>query len=181
LLFWGGTRLAAQETGEVRGRVLDDATGSPVAGARVSVAGTTAHVHANAAGKFALCAVPAGVVTVRAEGDAGSSTERQIAVTAGGVTHEDLALAQTGEPATVRLEPVNHLLVDQRPLLVVDGRRLGVMSYDGCRFAPRLPSADQIGSVEVVKASAAVARYGAEAADGAVVIVTRDRSGTAPR
>jgi hypothetical protein len=62
--------LAAQTDGAIAGRVHDDATGQPIAGARVEVAGTGLATESDSTGAFRLGAVRAGshVVEIRAVG-----------------------------------------------------------------------------------------------------------------
>jgi len=57
--------LLAQGTGKLVGRVVDAANGSPVAGARVAVAGTALSAITRVDGRFALSEVPAGRVILR--------------------------------------------------------------------------------------------------------------------
>ena len=54
------------QSGRIRGRVADDA-GRPLAGARVTVTGTTLAVEARGDGSFELAAVPVGSRTLRAQ------------------------------------------------------------------------------------------------------------------
>ncbi|HSM08767.1 MAG TPA: carboxypeptidase-like regulatory domain-containing protein, partial [Gemmatimonadota bacterium] len=66
-LFIASPVLAQQSTGKVQGRVVDEATGAPIAGASVTVAGTTVGNLTNDQGFYFLNEVPAGLQTVRAE------------------------------------------------------------------------------------------------------------------
>ena len=66
-LFIASPVLAQQSTGKVQGRVVDEATGAPIAGASVTVAGTTVGNLTNDQGFYFLNEVPAGLQTIRAE------------------------------------------------------------------------------------------------------------------
>jgi len=66
-LFIASPVLAQQSTGKVQGRVVDEATGAPIAGASVTVVGTTVGNLTNDQGFYFLNEVPAGLQTVRAE------------------------------------------------------------------------------------------------------------------
>ncbi len=59
--------FAQQSTGKVQGRVVDEATGAPIGGASVTVAGTTIGNLTNDQGYYFLNEVPAGLQTIRAE------------------------------------------------------------------------------------------------------------------
>jgi len=62
----GVTAAHAQQTGRVAGTVTDAATGQPLAGAQVSIAGTQIRAITNEQGSYALANVPAGTVQVQA-------------------------------------------------------------------------------------------------------------------
>jgi len=66
-LFVASPSFAQESTGKVQGRVVDEATGAPIAGASVTVAGTTIGNLTNNQGFYFLNEVPAGLQTVRAE------------------------------------------------------------------------------------------------------------------
>lgn len=88
---------AAQEAGRITGRVTSARTGEPVAGARVSVAGTQLSVQTAPDGRFTLPRVPAGSRDVRVErmGFAPKSVTG-VAVQAGRTAELDVGLeAQT--------------------------------------------------------------------------------------
>jgi hypothetical protein len=66
-LFIASPLLAQQSTGKVQGRVVDEATGAPIAGASVAVVGTSIANVTNDQGFYFLNEAPAGLQTVRAE------------------------------------------------------------------------------------------------------------------
>jgi hypothetical protein len=78
------TSHAQQPTGVLAGRVVDELTGRPVAGATVEVIGLDLRTVADAAGRFVLDAVPVGLqrVLVRAIGYA-AATRANLAIGSG--------------------------------------------------------------------------------------------------
>lgn len=84
----------AQQTGTVRGRVVEAATGRPLSGAQVYISGTDRGGIADASGEFLLLNVPAGTHTVRAEMIGFSASELGIEVVAGQVVRADFQLSQ---------------------------------------------------------------------------------------
>src|SRR5437764_2406342 len=62
--LWSGVARAQQ--GSVAGQVTDQASGHPLAGARVVIQGTALVTSTNAEGRYTLRNVPAGEPTVRA-------------------------------------------------------------------------------------------------------------------
>ena len=87
-------RLAAQGGGEVTGRVTDKASGQALAGAQVSVAGTTIRALTNQDGRYHIVNVPAGAQTVRVAFIGYGTTTQPVTVPAGGSATSDFALAQ---------------------------------------------------------------------------------------
>jgi hypothetical protein len=59
--------LFSQETGKIAGKVTDEATGQPLAGANVLVEGTSYGAATDAEGNFIILGVPMGAYTVRSE------------------------------------------------------------------------------------------------------------------
>ncbi len=92
----------AQEVGKVAGTVTDRATGAPLAGAQVTVAGTRLGAVTDAAGGFALAGVPVGTVTVRARTIGYGLGEQTVSVAPGEATTADFKL----QPQAVELEGV---------------------------------------------------------------------------
>ena len=62
-----GAPLAAQQTGRIAGRVIDQQTGAGISGASVVVAATGAAAMSGVGGRFVIERVPAGTVSVRVE------------------------------------------------------------------------------------------------------------------
>ncbi len=89
-------RSAMAQTGRITGRVLEEGTGAPVAGAQVGVAAGGAPTTAGLDGRYVLMSVPAGPValTVRAIGYS-PKTVSGVTVPAGGVAVQDIVLAAT--------------------------------------------------------------------------------------
>ena len=57
--------LFAQQTGVIKGRVFDKATGDPLPYANIAVVGTTMGAASDISGNFTLLSVPAGTKSVR--------------------------------------------------------------------------------------------------------------------
>lgn len=215
----------------VTGRVSDGNTGEPIAGANVSIEGTTIGVLSDASGRYVLTGVPAGTQRVRAFRIGYIANVQEVTLSSGETRSLDFALAasaielegivavgygsqrketltgavsavsgeviekapvvntsnaiagtvpgvvvttSSGEPgydgSTIRIRG-NHTLNNNNPLIVVDGvpNRAGGLD----RLNPQ-----DIQSISVLKdASAAI--YGAQAANGVILVTTkRGRDGT---
>src|SRR5437773_2640172 len=87
-------RLAAQGNGEVTGRVTDKESGQALAGAQVSVVGTTIRALTNQDGRYHIVNVPAGAQTVRVAFIGYGTTTQPVTVPAGGSATSDFVLAQ---------------------------------------------------------------------------------------
>ena len=84
-------QLGAQATGTVAGRVVDAATGEPIPGAVVSVAGRSAATEAD--GRYAVRGVPAGTQAATATRVGYGTQARQVEVASGGTIDVDFALS----------------------------------------------------------------------------------------
>ncbi|HXF94647.1 MAG TPA: SusC/RagA family TonB-linked outer membrane protein [Gemmatimonadales bacterium] len=91
VLAWPAAATAQQ--GRVEGRVTDQASGQPIAGARVVIVGTTLVTLTNAEGRYALVNVPAGQATVRVTAIGYGAASRTVTVAADAVTTEDVTLS----------------------------------------------------------------------------------------
>ena len=85
--------LAAQGTASVTGRVVDSASAQPVAGARVTVAGTARGALTDRDGRYLLQGLPAGAVTLRAQRIGFTPIDRSVTLTEGGTATQDFVLA----------------------------------------------------------------------------------------
>lgn len=85
--------LAAQQ-GEVTGRVTDKTSGASVAGAQVSIVGTTIRALTGQDGRYRVVNVPPGLATVRVASIGFGTLTQQIAVTAGAVAELNVAISQ---------------------------------------------------------------------------------------
>lgn len=85
----------AQTGGVVTGRVVDQASKAPLAGARVSVAGTALTVLTNADGRFRLTGVREGQQTLRVYQIGYSAATRSVTVSGGGPTDVVVELVLT--------------------------------------------------------------------------------------
>src|SRR5882672_3001546 len=106
--LWLAPSLAAQQ-GEVTGRVTDKASGNAVAGAQVSIVGTTIRALTAQDGRYRVVNVPAGAVTVRvatigygtvtqgATVPAGGSAEVNVAITAVPIGLDAIVVTATGD------------------------------------------------------------------------------------
>mgnify|MGYP002780451987 CR=1 FL=1 len=84
--------LAAQPAGSVSGRVTDQATGQPLAGVQVFLAGTTRGALTDAQGRYTLAGVPAGPQTLRATRVGYAQGSQSVTVSAGSSVTADFAL-----------------------------------------------------------------------------------------
>lgn len=89
------TPLAAQETGTIRGTVIDAGTQSPLSGVQVSIPGTGLGSLTDDAGEYELVGVPAGPQTVRAQSIGYSSQNQTVTVAAGQTAQADFQLEQS--------------------------------------------------------------------------------------
>ncbi len=107
---------AAQQTGRVVGTILDQATGTPIAGATIEVDSAPTPIRATSAidGHYALRDVPAGPVTIRVRQigygpknvkglvvPAGGTIEQNIALSTQVFTLDELTVTATAEQSTV--------------------------------------------------------------------------------
>ena len=91
-LIAGLTRVGGAQQGTVAGQVTDQASGQPLAGARITVVGTSLITQTNANGRYTVARVPVGQATVRATAVGFGAQSRTVTVTAGETTVVDLAL-----------------------------------------------------------------------------------------
>ena len=87
------TSTGAAPTGRVVGRVIDAASGDGLAGVGIQIVGTTAGGQSGLDGRFAINAVPAGVISLQARRIGFTpKTVTGISVPAGGVIEQDISL-----------------------------------------------------------------------------------------
>lgn len=89
----GSAQLAAQN-GTVTGSVRDAVSQAPLAGAQISIAGTTLGMLTNNVGRYLLVNVPAGEQTVRVDLIGYGSMELTVTVPAGGAATADFNIRQ---------------------------------------------------------------------------------------
>jgi hypothetical protein len=163
MLTLAASPLAAQ-AGQVTGRVLDAATGRPVASARVAVQGLQLAANAGVDGRYTLTGVPAGAraLTVTALGYA-SKTVTGVQVTAGGTATQDVSLSAATlvlEALTVTAEreagSVSRALDEQRTAV-------GVVNAITSEQIARSPDSDAAAAVQRVS--------GVSVQDGRYVVV----------
>ena len=87
-------RLQGQQGGEVTGRVSDKTSGQGLAGAQVSIVGTTIRVLAGQDGRYRVANVPAGAQTVRVSFIGYGAVTQPVTVPSGGSVESDVAIAQ---------------------------------------------------------------------------------------
>ncbi len=92
LPFGGATPVAAQNTGQIQGRVVDASTLNPLADVQVSIQGTGMGTLTGGAGRFALSQVPAGEVTIVAELIGFGTVERSAVVRPGETTQVEISM-----------------------------------------------------------------------------------------
>ncbi len=93
-LAFGLAERAAAQTGTITGSVQDAVSLSPLAGAQVSVVGTTLGQLANNVGRYLIIDVPAGQQTVRVEIIGYGTIEQEVTVPGGGAVTADFNLRQ---------------------------------------------------------------------------------------
>ena len=86
--------LSAQQAGEITGRVTDKASGQPLAGAQITVVGTTFRALTAQDGRYRVVNVPAGAQSVRVSFIGYGSATQPVAVTSAGVAQADFTIAQ---------------------------------------------------------------------------------------
>ena len=91
-LVAGVGAVAPAQHSIVTGRVTDQGSGQPVAGARISVVGTSLIAQTNAEGRYTLSRVPGGAITVRASALGYATASRTLTVAGGETASADLAL-----------------------------------------------------------------------------------------
>ena len=94
VLAFGLAERAAAQTGTITGAVQDAVSQAPIAGAQVSVVGTSLGGLANNVGRYLIINVPAGEHTVRVDIIGYGSIELQVTVPAGGAATADFDLRQ---------------------------------------------------------------------------------------
>ena len=92
LLFLTAFPLAAQNTGQVSGRITNATTGEPLTGAQIVVAGTQMGTMANPQGRYLILGVPVGTHTIEVTRLGYAVQSTQITVTAGEVVVADFEL-----------------------------------------------------------------------------------------
>ena len=88
----GLTAVAQAQQANVTGRVTDQASGHPLAGARVTIVGTSLIGQTNGDGRYSIARVPAGQVTVRASAVGYAAVSRAVTVNPGEGAVADLTL-----------------------------------------------------------------------------------------
>ena len=91
-VVWAGVATFAQAGGRVRGRVLAEDTGEPLAGAQVSVTGRTGEVRTGADGAFDLTGIAPGTQTVVVTRDGYVPLSEAVETTAGGAVTLEVRL-----------------------------------------------------------------------------------------
>jgi TonB-linked SusC/RagA family outer membrane protein len=94
--------IAAQETGTVTGRVVDQGTQQPLSGVQIFIAGSSRGTLTNQQGRFLIPNVAAGSQTVRAALIGYSQGEQTVTVPAGGSATAEFSL----RPSAVELDAV---------------------------------------------------------------------------
>jgi len=89
----------APAVGGIRGVARDAATGTPLAGVRIAVAGTSLSALTDAAGVFVLTDVPPGSLSLAASAADRPAASRDVVVQAGGVAQVDFSLEPAPKPA----------------------------------------------------------------------------------
>ena len=121
VLLGSDSRAAAQDAvGAISGSVRDSG-GNPLAGATVSVAGTSLTTNSDSSGSFQIDSVPSGRQTVTAELAGYASRQRAANVRAGGSQQFDFTLMTSGEADAAASD-------DDVETITVEGKSLDVGS-----------------------------------------------------
>ncbi|HEU5261294.1 MAG TPA: SusC/RagA family TonB-linked outer membrane protein [Gemmatimonadales bacterium] len=131
--------LFAQETGTIRGRVTDAATGQPVADARVTVEGTGLAAASRANGEYVLAAAPVGPRTLTARRVGYGVIRREIDVPPGDAVTADFAL----RAVAVALDAVVVTGVGTPTEKRTVGNTIEVISGDAISASPGATSIDR--------------------------------------
>jgi TonB-linked SusC/RagA family outer membrane protein len=91
-MSWAVDEAAAQATGTVTGMVTNSVSGEAIAGAQISIPGTTQGTLANNVGRFVLLNVPAGTQTIEAQFIGYGILTQEVTVPSGGSVVVDFAL-----------------------------------------------------------------------------------------
>ena len=151
--------MAATAQAQVSGVVTDAATGEPLIGAAVRVAGTTVGAAADLDGRYRIPNAPTGAITLVASYVGYESDSVAVVVPAGGLV-QDFALALAavqGEGVTVTAQAEGQLAAINQQLR--DNRVVNVVSADRIQELPDANAAEAIGRLPGV----AVTRSGGEA------------------
>jgi TonB-linked SusC/RagA family outer membrane protein len=98
LFFVGAASAAAQQSGTITGQVTDAATGQPLAGVQMQVAGTNVGGLTDQNGRFLITRVPAGEQTIRAVLIGYAQATQAVSVTAGGTATANFSLETSAVP-----------------------------------------------------------------------------------
>jgi alpha-2-macroglobulin len=178
---------SASFSNQVRGRVLDRATGEPMPGVTVHLKGTSSGAATNAEGNYTINAPADGVlvysfigyttqevpvkgsnrIDIQLTTDARALNEvvvvgyGQVSALQGRVA----GVAVTGATSSIRIRGVSSIQGNSQPLIIVDGipftGNLADLGVDG------------IATTTTLKDAAAAAIYGAAAANGVIIITTK--------
>lgn len=164
LLLFPVALLAQGTTGRLVGKVIDGDGGYPLAGARVTVVGTTLGATTAVDGRYALPAVPAGTVSIRVTMIGYSpKTVTGIAIAAGAPTTQDVTLGvvaiqlqEISVTAAAEQGSVNSALDEQK-------HSVGIVNAISAEQIARSPDGDAAAAVQRVS--------GATVQDGKYVFV----------
>src|SRR5579859_5220639 len=193
-ITWTAPLFAQQPaTGTVRGRVTDNSTQQPIAGVTVTVGARSVQTRED--GRFVIGGVAAGSDLLKARMIGYGQASQPVMVAAGDTLTVDVALI----PQAIGLSAVvvtgygqqslgnlsNSVNASSDPLYVVDGVPLGSGAGGGLsagREALNFLNPSDIESITVLKDASAAAIYGANAANGVILIKTkRGRHGAPPQ
>jgi len=130
---------AAQGTGSISGRVIDQASQLPVLGAQVVVVGTQRGAQTDQEGRYTITGVPAGSHQVRARRVGYSSTVQAVTVSDGGTASAEFTLATT---ATRLQEVVVNAVTGQEQSRAEQGTNTGHIAVGDMNKGPITKMAD---------------------------------------
>jgi TonB-linked SusC/RagA family outer membrane protein len=130
---------AAQGTGSISGRVIDQASQLPVLGAQVVVVGSQRGAQTDQEGRYTITGVPAGSHQVRARRVGYGSTVQAVTVTDGGTATAEFTLATT---ATRLQEVVVNAVTGQEQSRLEQGTNTGHIAVGDMNKGPITKMAD---------------------------------------
>ena len=176
----------AAQTGVLSGTVLSAGGGTALAGATITIVGSSLSAVTDSSGRFTIASVPAGDIELRVRRPQFAALSDRVRVAAGDTTRATYHLSSPDDERRNRVvlrssrdtipgETHTEFIVGEppsgtvsKPLFIVDG----VIMFDGDEYVRKIDPAG-IESVEVIRGELAKDRYGPRAANGVIMIRTK--------